>query len=77
MTRSFHELFKLNIGNALYYNFLTIPFILFIIYFTILFIRDLIKKETKSLKLITSKRFYIIVIIMLIISEIFNIIHGI
>ena len=77
MTRSFHEIIRFNIIDALYYNFLTILLILFIIYSIILFISDIRKNETKILNLITSKKFYVVLIILLIISEIFNIIHKI
>ena len=78
-TRSFKELFKGNITNALYFNFLTIPLLLFILYFLIIFIKDIVKNETKSLELLkrTFTKYYILIIILLIISEIFNIIHKI
>ena len=79
MTRAFRELFKLNISKAIYYNILSIPLFIFIIYFTISFIKDLINKESTCINKIFLflKKYWIIIIILLIISEIFNIIHDI
>ena len=79
MTRAFKELFKLNIPKAIYYNILSIPLFIFFIYWFILFIIDIIKKENKSIDKIISffKKYYIIIIILIIISWILNIIHGI
>ena len=79
MTRSFKYLLNLNIEKSLYYNILTIPILIFLIYHIILFIKDIIKKENKAALSLYNffKKYWIIVIILIIVSEIVNIIHGI
>ena len=79
LTRAFKELFKLNISKALFYNILSIPLFIFFIYWFILFIKDIIKKENKSFDIISNlfSKYYLIIIILVIISWILNIIHGI
>ena len=79
LTRAFKELFKLNIAKALYYNILSIPLFIFFLYWIVLLIKDIIKKENKSLDRILNlfQKYYILIIILLIISEVINIIHGI
>ena len=79
LTRAFKELFKLNISKAIYYNILSIPLFIFLIYWGILFIKDIIKKEDKSLNKITDlfQRYWIIIIILIITTWILNIIHDI
>ena len=47
LTRSIYELIHLNIGGCLYYNILTFPIILMVIFYEGLAIRDIIKKENK------------------------------
>ena len=79
LSRAFKEIIKLNFAKAIYYNILSIPLLIFFIYWGILFIIDIIKKENKSIDKIISffKKYYIIIIILIIISWILNIIHGI
>ena len=79
MTRAFKEIFKLNFSKALYYNILSIPLFIFFIYWLILIIKDIIKKDNKSLQtiLLLFKKYWVLIIISIIISEIVNIIHGI
>ena len=79
LTRAFKELFKFNISKALYYNILSIPILIFFIYWFILLIKDIIKKESTSINkiLYLFKKYYILIIILLIISWILNIYHKI
>ena len=79
MTRAFKEIFNLNISKAFYYNILSIPLFIFLIFFFISIIKDIIKKEHKTLLTIENifKKYWILIIILLIISEIVNIIHDI
>ena len=79
LTRAFKQILKFNFAKAMYYNILSIPLLVFFIWWIILFIKDIINKENKSLDTIINffSKYYIIIIILLIISEIVNIIHGI
>ena len=79
LTRGFKELFKLNISKSLYYNILCIPIFIFFIYWFILFIKDIINKENKSIDkiILLLKNYWILIIILIVISWILNIIHCI
>ncbi|MBQ9024100.1 MAG: DUF2752 domain-containing protein [Bacilli bacterium] len=79
LTRAFKELFKLNIPKALYYNILSIPLLACFIYFWILLIKDIIKKDSNSInKLINIfNKYWILIVILIIVAWILNIIHGI
>lgn len=79
LTRAFKELLKLNIPKAIYYNILSVPLLIFFIYWFILFIKDIIKKEDKSIDTIMNlfKKYWILIVILVLISWVLNIIHGI
>lgn len=79
MTRAFRQILKLNFKKAMYYNILSVPLLIVIIVLIICIIKDFSKKENTVEKFIKNldKRYYLIVIILLIISEIVNIYHGI
>ena len=79
LTRSLKSLLKFDIGKSLYYNILTIPIVIFAIYFIVLFIKDIIRKDNKSILSLYNffKKYWILILILIIISEIVNIIHGI
>lgn len=47
LTRSIHALMHLNIKDCFYYNILTFPIIGMVIFYIVLAIKDLIKKENK------------------------------
>lgn len=79
MTRAFFEIFKFNFSKAFYYNILSIPLFIFIIYCIILIIYDILyNKNIFFLKLdkLFSK-YYLLIIFLLIISEVINIYHTI
>lgn len=78
LTRGFRELFHLNIVGAFNYNILTIFIFLFFLLLLIFFIIDFIKKSDYTDKyLLFFKRYYLIIIGLVIISWIINIIRGI
>jgi len=79
LTRSFREIFKLNIPKAIYYNILSIPLLILFIYSIIVIIKDFIKKENKFFDIISNlfSKYLFIIIILIIIAWILNIIHGI
>ena len=79
MTRAFLEIFKFNFSKAFYYNILSIPLFIFLIYSFALIVYDVIHKKniffTKTNKLFN--KYWILIVILLIISEIVNIYHNI
>ena len=79
MTRAFRQILKLNFRKAMYYNILSVPLLIVTIIFILFLVKDIIKKENAVEKFIKNldKRYYLIVIILLIMSEIVNIYHGI
>ena len=79
MARAFREIFRFNLSKAFYYNILSIPLFIFFIYFFVSIIKDIIKKEHKTLNTVENifKKYWILIIVLLVISEIVNIIHGI
>ena len=79
MTRAFRQILKLNFKKAMYYNILSVPLLIVIIILIICLVKDFIKKENTVEKFIKNmdSKYYILVVILLIISEIVNIYHGI
>lgn len=74
MTRAFIEIMEFNVLNSLSYNVLAIPLFLFIVYSVIALIIDTIKGEDKYIKNILNifKDYYLIIIVLLIISMLIN-----
>ena len=73
LTRAFLSLSNLDIISAIRYNILSIPIFIFILLINYYLIKDIIKKED-NVKLFINKIFkhYKIIILLLIISEIYN-----
>ena len=74
MTRAFHEIFNLNFFQALYQNILSIPLFVFIIFLIPNLFIDIIKNRFIFIPKLFSffSKTWIIIIILLIISFIFN-----
>lgn len=79
LSRAFKEIFKLHFLKALHYNILSIPLFIFFIYFFINIFKDIVKKEYNTFSKIDRlfSKYYILIIILIVISEIVNIYHGI
>ncbi len=78
LTRAFRAIFHGNFLEAEKYNILSIPILIFYLFFSILIIIDLIKKTNKTeilLKRISNH--YILIIIIVIINWIINIKRGV
>ena len=74
LTRGFEELFRGNVIEASKYNILTVPIFLFLSLLSILFIIDLIKKTNYMKKyLFIFKKYYILVMIFVLICYVINI----
>ena len=74
LTRGFRQLFQGNVLEATKYNLLTVPIFLFLSLLCILFIIDLIKKTNYMEKyLFIFKKYYILVILFVLISYVINI----
>jgi len=78
LTRAFKSLLKLDIANAIEYNILSIPILIFIIIINITLLDDLITNKDKTNKLFkTLGKYYILIFILLILTAITNNIKGI
>lgn len=79
LTRAFRQILKLNFKVAMYYNILSVPLLIVIIVLIICIIKDIIRKENTVEKFIKDmdRRYCVIIVILLIISEVVNIYHGI
>ncbi|MBO5182799.1 MAG: DUF2752 domain-containing protein [Bacilli bacterium] len=75
LTRAFLEIFKLNITKAFYYNILSIPLFIFLLYMFTLLINDIINKSNNTFKKINTilAKHRKLIIVLLIISEFYNI----
>lgn len=79
MTRAFLQIFRLNFIKAFYYNILSIPLFVFIIYSVFLVGYDIIHSKNiflSKINLLFSK-YYLLIIFSLFLSEIVNIYHNI
>lgn len=75
LTRAFRAIFEGNITLALKYNFLSIFIFIFLLVSLILFIIDIIKKSNYLEKYIISfKKYYLLIFILVVIAWIINII---
>lgn len=74
MTRAFMEIMEFNILNSFSYNVLAVPLFLFIVYSVISLMIDTIKGEDKYIKNLLNifKDYYLIIIVLLIISMLIN-----
>lgn len=74
MTRAFYSIISFNFMDAFYYNILSIPLFLFIIYFIFNLLLDILKNRFTFIPKIISffSKYYIFIIVLIIISFIFN-----
>ena len=74
MTRSFLAIFHFDFLSSIYHNLLSIPFFIFLIYFSFMLLKDLIQNRFEFipnfLKFLEKNAF--LIIILLIISFLFN-----
>ena len=78
LTRGFRALFRGDIVSAFSYNILTIPIFLFLVIFLVLFVIDtLCNRNFVSRYLLFVSKYYYILIILVIISFVFNNLRGI
>lgn len=78
LTRAFRSLLKLEIKEAIYYNFLSPIILVFLIFINIFLIYDIITNHKKTNKFLNKLgNHYNLIIIILIISTIINNIKGI
>lgn len=78
LTRGFRCLFKGDIIGAFEYNILVIPIFLFLVILVFIFIFDIVKKKNYLEKyLLFFRKYYVVLIVLVIISFIVNIIRGI
>ena len=74
MTRAFNAILNLNFKDACYNNLLSIPLFIFLVYFIIMMIIDIIRNDfnyiTRLLEFL--KHYYILIVLLLFISFIFN-----
>ncbi len=79
MTRAFFKILSFDLIGAFSYNILSIPLFVFLIVLFIIVLYDIIKDkkalEEKGIKFL--EKYYILIIILLIISMIVNIYRGI
>lgn len=79
LTRSFRCILNLDFSGAIYYNILGIPLFIGAIIGIIMLINDIIFNSDKALNLFFKicQKYYMVIIIFLIITMIINNIHGI
>ena len=79
LTRAFRALFDLDFKLALYYNYLIYPILIVWLYCTFLIYKDFRYKENNLINFYNNifVKNYKLIILMLIVSEILNLIHKI
>lgn len=68
MTRSYHELLKLNIIKSIHYNILLIPLIIILITIDIIILLEIIKNKKIISNMKIDKKILLLILILLIIS---------
>ena len=76
LTRAFREILSLNLLEAFKYNILSIPLFITILFINILIIIDIVKNSNLAFKCYKKiLKYYWIFIVLIILSEIINIVH--
>lgn len=78
LTRGFRALFHVDLKEAFFYNILTIPIFLFLVIFLVLFVIDILcNRDFVSRYLLFFSKYYYILIVLVMVSFVFNNVRGI